>query len=542
MKSTRAIAVAALTICAGLTTTANADRFQRVLGDTDRENTFSIENTDDGGYVTTGFRDATAAGGTEDVLITKHFSDGTIEWQRLWTGPGRDIGYSVQQTFDGGYIVAAETTSSADPFVQILLIRLDASGSLVWNNFYLGSFMTDPIHTVHPGVALDQGFNGQIYVTGSLGGVPQILAVDPTGLPIWSATYTDPVTDPFFAARFAFTDIKHDPTNSTLVVSGTTRRNESTPPAGAVIETQDAFLLRVTGTGAPIWVWNYDFPADLDPTSEAGYNVRETGMGLDISPTGRIILNGTTDFGGPAAAWGTHLVAVDPAGFPVWGREYNHFSPDGIASFVTPGYAAVRYDDDLNIVQAGKNRSFGPEHSLMWRTDVLGTPQWMWEYGGADVSRGESVVPHPECGYAMAGQFDFLAPPPPFAFGETFLVKNDDDGQTGCAEIPWDFVPNFNAQFKQNGIVPDYMDKVMTAPNLLIPVEAFDNALCYDAGCGDDPCPCDINGDGILDLTDISAFVACFTGSLPCGDIAPPFGVWDLNDVNLFITCFLGGC
>ncbi|USN99776.1 MAG: hypothetical protein H6810_03710 [Phycisphaeraceae bacterium] len=541
MKTAQSLAVAALSLCAGMA--AHADVFQRAQGDARREQAYSIDRTFDGGYVTAGFRDyGTAASPNEDVLVTKHNADGTIAWQRRWAGPGRDIGYSVQQTFDGGYVIAAESTSSPDPMVQILLLRLDATGTLMWNRFYFGTFMTDPINFPQPGVALDQGNNGQIYVTGNMLGRPLILNVGPGGAPIWNAFYADPITDPDIAARFAFTDIKMDPTNGTLVVSGTTVRNEPTPPSGAVIQTQDAFLLRVDGAGAPMWVWNYDFPADLDPTSEAGYNVRETGDGLDISPSGRIILNGRTDFGGPGVVPGTHLVAVDPGGFVLWGREYSFFSPDGITPFVSPGYAAVRYDNDMNIIQAGTNRSFGPEHAVEWRTDVVGTPQWMWAYGVSNVSHGESVVPDFDCGYAMTGRFDFATPPPPFAFGETYVVKNNDAGETGCDELEWSFTADFDALNKQNGIAPDYLVKMIDAPALLIDTTADDDALCYSAGCDPTPCPCDLNGDGILDIVDIGAFITCFTGSLPCGDLAPAYGVWDIVDINAFITCFLGGC
>tara|TARA_Y100001933_G_scaffold191035_1_gene190330 strand:+ start:14 stop:1126 length:1113 start_codon:yes stop_codon:yes gene_type:complete len=369
-----------------------------------------------------------------------------------------------------------------------------------------------------------------------------VLAVDPSGAPIWNAVYADPVIDPTIAAQFAFTDIKHDPTTGTLVVSGTTRRNEPTPPAGVVLQTQDAFLLRLDSTGSPIWVWNYDFPADLDPANEPGDNVRETGDGLDISPSGRIILNGRTDFGGPAADTGTHLVAVDPSGFPTWSREYRYFDPAGVVASITPGYAAVRFNDNGDILQAGTNRNPVAQHAVQWRTAFGGAPQWFFEYGSANDTTGESVVPDPSCGSALAGSFSLNPPSFPFIQSEGYLVKTDDDGKSGCAETPWQFGPDFTAVPKQNGIVPDYIMKVLPAPSLLVDPITKEELLCYDSACGTTPCPCDLNGDGVLDLTDVSAFIACFTGGLPCGDIAPPFGVWDISDINLFITCFLSGC
>ncbi|USN98107.1 MAG: hypothetical protein H6810_07910 [Phycisphaeraceae bacterium] len=60
---------------------------------------------------------------------------------------------------------------------------------------------------------------------------------------------------------------------------------------------------------------------------------------------------------------------------------------------------------------------------------------------------------------------------------------------------------------------------------------------------GGSDCPADLAEPfGVLDLQDISAFVAAFVASDPAADIAAPFGVLDLADVNLFITSFVSGC
>ena len=46
----------------------------------------------------------------------------------------------------------------------------------------------------------------------------------------------------------------------------------------------------------------------------------------------------------------------------------------------------------------------------------------------------------------------------------------------------------------------------------------------------------------VLDLGDVQAFIAAFTGTAADADIAAPFGVWDLADVQLFIAEFSAGC
>ena len=47
---------------------------------------------------------------------------------------------------------------------------------------------------------------------------------------------------------------------------------------------------------------------------------------------------------------------------------------------------------------------------------------------------------------------------------------------------------------------------------------------------------------GILDLSDVSTFVAGFVGMDPVADIAAPFGVFDLTDVSTFVAAFTAGC
>jgi hypothetical protein len=46
---------------------------------------------------------------------------------------------------------------------------------------------------------------------------------------------------------------------------------------------------------------------------------------------------------------------------------------------------------------------------------------------------------------------------------------------------------------------------------------------------------------GVLDLADINAFVAAFTGGQPAGDLDQN-GVFDLADINAFVAAFVAGC
>lgn len=56
------------------------------------------------------------------------------------------------------------------------------------------------------------------------------------------------------------------------------------------------------------------------------------------------------------------------------------------------------------------------------------------------------------------------------------------------------------------------------------------------------PCLADMNGDGVLDITDLNLFVIAFQLGLPEADFAEPFGTLDLNDIQVFVTSFGAGC
>lgn len=64
----------------------------------------------------------------------------------------------------------------------------------------------------------------------------------------------------------------------------------------------------------------------------------------------------------------------------------------------------------------------------------------------------------------------------------------------------------------------------------------------FAAPCAEARATADLNGDTILDLADISAFIAAFMNQQPPADLAPPQGVYDLSDIGAFINAFTADC
>ncbi len=105
---------------------AQSIQWQKLLGGANDDNfsNYTIQQTADGGYIEAGFSNSGNTGtltgvtnnGGNDGWIVKSDATGATQWQKLLGEGNDDLIYSIQQTTDGGYIVAGYSNSSAAPF------------------------------------------------------------------------------------------------------------------------------------------------------------------------------------------------------------------------------------------------------------------------------------------------------------------------------------------------------------------------------------------------------------------------------------------
>ncbi len=141
-------------------------QWQKTLGGFDEDILYSIQETRDGGYIAVGRTRSFYVYGKSDFWIVKLDHYGNIQWQKVLGGSGNDWAYSVQQTKDGGYIVAGYTDSNDGDVREnhggkdSWIVKLDSRGNIEWQ-ISLGGSKDDVAYS------LLQTFDGGYIVAGS---------------------------------------------------------------------------------------------------------------------------------------------------------------------------------------------------------------------------------------------------------------------------------------------------------------------------------------------------------------------------------------
>jgi hypothetical protein len=133
-----------------LTSTGQLD-WQKSLGGSSNDELYSVQQTVNGGYIMAGSSksndgDVSGNHGYEDYWIVKLTSTGDIDWQKSLGGSIGDVAYYIQQTTDGGYIVAGWSGSGDGDVItgqqwntNYWIVKLTSTGDIDWENSLGGS-------------------------------------------------------------------------------------------------------------------------------------------------------------------------------------------------------------------------------------------------------------------------------------------------------------------------------------------------------------------------------------------------------------------
>ncbi len=372
----------------------SATSFAKTYGGAYYDGAYSVQQTSDGGYIVAGYTLSFGAG-SADLFLIKTDANGNVIWAKTYGGTSDDRAYSVQQTSDGGYIVAGYTLSFGAGGYDIFLIKTDANGNVQWAKTYGGTDW-DGAYSVQQ--TSDRGYivAGFTHSFGAGGSDIFLIKTDASGNVIWAKTYGGTNYDWAYSVQ--------QTSDGGYIVAGYTYSFG----AGSA----DLFLIKTDANGNVIWAktyggTNYDWAYSVQQTSDGGY----------------IVAGGTDSF--IAGDDDIFLIKTDANGNIIWSKTYGGASNDSASS--------VQQTSDGGYIVVGYTNSFGVglDDIFLIKTDANGNIQWTKTYGGTNYDWAYSVQQTSDGGYIVAGGTA--------SFGaggaDLFLIKTEANGDIGSCSI-----------------------------------------------------------------------------------------------------------
>jgi hypothetical protein len=366
---------------------AYAVEWSRVYGGASDDYAYSVQQTADGGYILAG-RTISFGSGKEDVWVIKLDVNGSLVWQKAYGGPENDHAYSVQQTADGGYILAGRTISFGSGKEDVWVIKLDVNGSLVWQKAY-GGPQNDHAYSVQQ--TADGGYilAGRTASFGSGNYDILVLKLDLNGNVLWQKTYGGSGEDISRSIQ--------QTADGGYILAGRTASFGS--------GNYDILILKLDVNGDAVWQKTYggatyDYAISIQETSDSEY----------------ILCGGTDSFGaGLENIW---ILKVDINGDAVWQKTYGGLANDYALS--------LKQTADGGYIAGGYTESFGAGKGDFWilKLDSTGNTTWQKTYGGTGYEGANSVQQTADGGYIAGGYTESFGA----GKGDFWILKLDGNG------------------------------------------------------------------------------------------------------------------
>jgi hypothetical protein len=352
---------------------------------------YSVQQTTDKGYIIAGWTSSYGAGST-DVYLIKTGARGDVEWEKTFGGIGREFGYSVQQTTDKGYIIAGWTSESIDIAGDVYLVKTDKDGHLLWEKSFGGA-------DNYNGRSVKQTSDGGYIIAGWTSSYDDyrvfLIKTGSKGDVEWEKTF-EGVGDAFGYS------VQQTSDNGYIIVGKTT---EAIDIAG------DVYLLKTDSNGNLLWEETFGGYGD-----DGGYSVQQTSDG------GYIIAGGTLSFSENQylPIQKVYLIKTDSRGFAEWEKTFG-------GDLGNSGNSVQQTSDGGYIIAGGTLSYFsGGSDVYLIKTDSDGNILWERTFGSSDDSNNAySVQQTSDGGYIIAGETGDYGSP---ITKVVYIIKTDADG------------------------------------------------------------------------------------------------------------------
>jgi hypothetical protein len=347
-----------------------------IFGGSSLDHGSSVQQTTDGGYIIAGTTSSYGAGGN-DIWLMKTDANGNEIWNKTFGGPAYECSGSVQQTADGGFIIIGDTHSYGSADLDIWLIKTDANGNEIWNKTFGGPAydMSDSVQQTTDGGYIIAGTTSSY---GAGGDDIWLIKTDANGNKIWSKTFGGAEDDSGRSVQ---------PTaDGGYIVAGFTHSYG----AGSSC----AFLIKTDADGNELW--DKTFGGDT-----AGQSIQQTIDGGYVM-TGSIGLNGTEG----SDIW---LIKTDANGKEIWERAF--------------GVSGYDYVSAYSIQQTIDGGYIIPCWNSLIKTDSNGNELWDRTFGGGEIFMHD-LEKTADGGYIITGNYRRNEA------ADVVLIKTDSNGDT----------------------------------------------------------------------------------------------------------------
>lgn len=384
-----------------------AIQWQKTLGGSSDDYGFNIQQTADEGYIVAGVTystdsDVTANQGEADYWIVKMSATGTIQWQKTFGGSAEDYAFSIQQTADGGYIVAG-LTNSTDGDITVnhgdydcWIVKLNATGTIQWQKTFGGS-----LEDVALGIqqTTDGGYIVAGYTKSTDGDVTVnhgdfdywIIKLNATGTIQWQKALGGTGQDHATCIQ--------QTADGGYIVAGSS--NSYDGDVAENLGSYDFWVVKLNAIGAIQWQkalgGSYiDEAQSIQQTADGGYIVAGNTDSADGDVSG---YHGSYDY------W---VVKLNAIGTIQWQKTLGG-SSDDVATCLQQttdgGYivAGWTYSTDGDVIRNNWDYYYVGYDYWIVKLSATGTIQWQTALGGSDDDDAFSIQQTTDGGYIVAG-------------------------------------------------------------------------------------------------------------------------------------------